>query len=102
MAWTRFLAGGLPPAPKRTAMLRPRTDLERQLLRKGLGALTRDRHRCAECGRTPLAGERVHRYGHEVVVCALCRPLRRDEPEGTETVLHCEHGQTVRRLARAA
>ena len=98
----KILGGALAGAPNPTAMARPRTDLERQLLHKGLGALTRDRHRCADCGRTPLAGERVHRYEHEVVVCALCRPLRREEPEGTETVLHCEHGQTVRRLARAA
>jgi hypothetical protein len=83
-------------------MLRQRADLERQLLRKGLGALTRDRHACTDCGRTPLAGERVHRYDPDALVCALCSPQRREEPQGTETVPHCEHGHTVRRLARAA
>ncbi len=79
-------------------MPRSRADLERHLLRKGLGALARDRHRCAECGRTPLVGERVHLYAADVI-CALCRPARRAEPETTEVVLHSEHGHAVRRRA---
>jgi hypothetical protein len=83
------------------AMPASRSALEHQLLVKGLGALTRDRARCAGCGRTPLAGERVHHYGAEFV-CTLCRARRDDEPERVELVHHCEHGQTVRRLARAA
>ena len=37
--------------------------LERILLRRGLGALEADRDCCADCGRTPLAGEQVHLYG---------------------------------------
>jgi hypothetical protein len=82
-------------------MSRPRADLERQLLRKGLGVLTRDRHQCSDCGRTPLAGERIHHYAHGELVCALCRSHHRDEPAETVTVLHCEHGQTVRRLRAA-
>jgi hypothetical protein len=82
-------------------MPRPRADLERQLLRKGLGALTRDRHRCTDCGRTPLAGERIHHYEHGEVVCALCRTRHGGEPAETVTVLHCEHGHTVRRLRAA-
>jgi hypothetical protein len=82
-------------------MSRPRADLERQLLRKSLGALTRDRHRCSDCGRTPLAGERIHHYEHGAVVCALCRPHHGGEPAETLTVLHCEHGHTVRRLRAA-
>jgi hypothetical protein len=80
----------------------PRAELELALLRKGLGALTRDRHQCSDCGRTPLTGERVHHYAHAALVCALCRPRRRSEPAHSETVQHCEHGHTVRRLARAA
>jgi len=82
-------------------MLHLRADLERQLLRKGLGALTRDRDCCADCGRTPLAGEWVHHYAGDFA-CTLCRPLRSEEPQHSELVRHCEHGQTVRRLARAA
>ena len=35
--------------------------LERLLLRRGVGALEADRNRCADCGRTPLTGEQVHR-----------------------------------------
>jgi hypothetical protein len=77
-------------------------DLERQLLRKGLGALTAERTTCHDCGRTPLPGERVFVYQREQPVCALCRPQRRTEPERTEVVRHVEHGHTVRRVARAA
>ena len=36
--------------------------LERHLLRRGVGALEADRDRCADCGRTPLTGEHVHLY----------------------------------------
>jgi hypothetical protein len=82
-------------------MLQLRADLERQLLRKGLGALSRDRDCCADCGRTPLAGEWVHHYAEDFV-CTLCRPLRGSEPKRSELVRHCEHGHTVRRLTPAA
>ena len=77
-------------------------DLERQLLRKGLGALTRERQSCHDCGRTPLPGERIFVYAGEDPVCALCRPLRRAEPDRVDLVRHVEHGHTVRRIARAA
>jgi hypothetical protein len=73
-------------------------DLELALLRKGVGALTAGRHECVECGRTPLVGERVYTYRRAATVCALCRPLRRGEPEGSELVLHSEVGLSVRRL----
>ncbi len=82
--------------------------LERVLLRRGVGALEADRHRCADCGRTPLTGEQVHLYGSSPrarahrIVCELCRTLRRDAPETTEIVRHSEHGHTVRLTARAA
>jgi hypothetical protein len=88
--------------------------LERFLLRRGVGALEADRHRCADCGRTPLTGEHVHLYESPPsrphrspgrahgIVCELCRPLRRDAPVATEIVRHCEHGHTVRLTVRAA
>jgi hypothetical protein len=77
--------------------------LERVLLRRGVGALEADRHRCADCGRTPLTGEHVHLYGRgDGIVCELCRPLRRAAPVATEIVRHSEHGHTVRLTARAA
>lgn len=97
-------------------------DLERALLRKGVGSLAAGRHRCDDCGRTPLAGEQVHLYapagrgwgtsagaaGRNVaggggpripsssVVCELCRVLRRTAPEASHLVRHSEHGLTVR------
>jgi hypothetical protein len=78
--------------------------LERVLLRRGLGALEADRSCCADCGRTPLAGERVHLYGGrpDRLVCELCRGRRREPPLASEIVRHCEHGHTVRLTARAA
>lgn len=78
--------------------------LERVLLRRGVGALEADRSRCADCGRTPLTGEYVHLYDgrRPQLVCELCRPLRRQPPLAREIVRHCEHGQTVRLTARAA
>jgi hypothetical protein len=77
--------------------------LERSLLRRGVGALAADRHRCADCGRTPLVGERVHLYERVTgIVCELCKPLRRECPAASEMVRHSEHGHTVRLAARAA
>ncbi|GAC1440451.1 MAG: hypothetical protein NVSMB51_19720 [Solirubrobacteraceae bacterium] len=70
--------------------------LERQLLRRSVGALSADRHACADCGRTPLVGERVHLYDRGEVVCELCRPLRRREPVSSELVRHSEYERTVR------
>ena len=44
-------------------------DLERELLRKGVGLREAGRHHCTDCGRTPLIGERVHIYTRRAVVC---------------------------------
>lgn len=86
-------------------MLRPllglsEDDLERELLRKGVRRLHAGRDHCADCGRTPLVGEEVHHYGARVV-CALCRPTRRRDPERSATVAHSERGQAVRLRVRA-
>lgn len=86
---------GLQHAGRRSATL-DAADLERHLLRRSVGALAADRHACAECRRTPLAGERVHLYDGGEVVCELCRPLRRREPVSFEMVRHSEFGHTVR------
>jgi hypothetical protein len=77
--------------------------LERLLLRRGLGTLEASRDRCADCGRTPLTGERVHVYaGRQQLICELCRVRREDAPVTSELVRHCEHGHAVRLMARAA
>lgn len=76
--------------------------LERVLLRRGVGALTADRDQCTDCRRTPLVGERIHLYDGGRIVCELCRPLHRQDPEGSEFVRHSERGHTVRLTARAA
>jgi hypothetical protein len=81
-----------------------RERLELVLLRRGIGALQADRTSCDDCGRTPLVGEHVHLYGgrRPRTVCELCSALRQEEPTSSAAVRHCEHGQTVRVLARAA
>jgi hypothetical protein len=88
-------------------MIAQATQLEpfqRQLLRRSVGALEADRHRCVDCGRTPLIGEHVHLYdgSDRGIVCELCRPLRREPPVASEVVRHSRHGHTVRLTARAA
>jgi hypothetical protein len=75
---------------------RQHPELERELLRKSVVALGADAARCADCDRTPLIGERVHRYDGGRLVCELCRALRREDPERTEIVRGIEHGHAVR------
>ncbi len=78
--------------------------LERLLLRRGVGALEEDRDRCCACGRSPLIGESVHLYaGHELgLVCDLCRGRRAESPVASDIVRHSERGNAVRLVARAA
>jgi hypothetical protein len=80
----------------RTASTIDEQDLERALLRKSVGMLAEDLHRCVDCGRTPLIGETLYRYAGAASVCELCRPLRRGQPEGRERVRNSEYGHTVR------
>jgi hypothetical protein len=77
-------------------------DLERELLRKSVSLMDAGRHRCNDCGRTPLVGEHVHVYGRGVVVCELCRVLRSEPPQRTEQVRAEGRGATVRVLRTAA
>lgn len=71
-------------------------DLERELLRRSVGALAAGQARCEDCGRTPLIGETLHLYGADAAVCELCRPLRREAPQRSERVRHSEYGHAVR------
>ena len=77
---------------------------QRLLLRRGVGALEASRDRCQDCGRTPLTGEHVHLYDGRGtgIVCALCRPRRREAPMASELVRHCEHGLAVKLTASPA
>lgn len=71
-------------------------DLERQLLRRSVMALSAGRDRCDGCHRTPLLGERVHVYEGGRTLCELCRQERREQPVRSQVVLGGEHGATVR------
>jgi hypothetical protein len=77
-------------------------DLERELLRKSVSLMDAGRHRCRDCGRTPLVGEHVHVYGRGIVVCELCRVLRPEAPQRSEPVRGEGRGATVRVLRNAA
>ncbi len=88
-------------------MLRPllglsEPDLERQLLQKSVGLLAACRHECTDCGRTPLIGERVHRFSRGEIVCELCRPAHAGEPESSDLVRHFERGHAVKLRPRFA
>ena len=78
------------------------TDFERELLRRSLGSLESDRHRCVDCDRTPLEGERVYRFDRGAIVCELCRVRRGGDPERSEPVRTSEQGHAVRLMPRAA
>ena len=71
-------------------------------MRQRMSSLRAQHHRCADCRRTPLTGETVYVYAGRTVVCELCKPLRREEPESSEPLFGGEHGATVRVRARAA
>jgi len=79
-------------------------ELERILLRRGLGALEAERTCCADCGRSPLFGELVHLYEgrRPQLVCELCRTLRRKAPVASQHVRHAARANVVRITARAA
>lgn len=81
-------------------MTRP-SELELQLFRSSVDALTADRYRCTDCRRTPLTGERVYRYEGGQAVCELCRALRQEAPLSSELVRD-EAGPHVRVRSRAA
>ena len=70
--------------------------LERELLRKGVGARAAACPRCADCGRTPLVGERIYSYEGGRLACELCKPLRRQDPVRSDLVHGPEHGNAVR------
>ena len=79
------------------------TDLERELLRKGVGDRAAECPSCADCGRVPLIGERIYRYASVGAVCELCRQARPARPDSWAIVRHVEHGLSVRvDLRRAA
>lgn len=76
--------------------------LERELLRKGVGARAAASRRCADCGRAPLVGERLYTYAGGRLACELCMPLRKEEPASWELVHGPEHGNAVRIRAASA
>ena len=83
-------------------MRRPFTDLSRRLLHKGMARLAEERDCCSVCHRTPLVGERVHRYSNDTLACSLCAVTKREQPERSELVHHSEWGHAVKPVARIA
>ncbi len=71
-------------------------ELELQLLRRSVMALAAGADRCDGCHRSPLVGERVHRYDGGRMLCELCRRERREAPMRSEAVHGAAHGLSVR------
>jgi hypothetical protein len=77
-------------------------ELERQMLRRSLGAMAGNREHCSGCGRTPLPGELLYVFESEAAVCALCRsalPGSSRSSARTQRVHAGERRLAVRRLA---
>jgi hypothetical protein len=93
--------GLLPPVESAETMpvLAPTMPLHVALLRRSLTDLAERAHRCWDCRRTPLIGERIYLYAAsagERMVCELCRPMRREAPARSRIVHSVEEGATVR------
>jgi hypothetical protein len=78
------------------SVLKPVGPPELSFVRSSMRALAGAREGCEHCRRTPLVGETVYFYG-ERMVCALCRPLRRDQPSRDAVVHSSEYELTVKR-----
>jgi hypothetical protein len=83
-----------------SVLARPRPLVEISLLKHSLGELAARRTYCHHCRRTPLVGERVYLYaaaaGVERLLCELCRPLWREQPQRSELVRSAESEGSVR------
>jgi hypothetical protein len=54
-------------------------DLTAMLMRSSIGSLGASQDSCAQCRRTPLAGERLHELDSGRVLCELCFAALPDE-----------------------
>ena len=103
-ALLRRAAHGSPRGAARRLETRGAGTLEDALLRRSVGAAEGSHAGCAHCGRVPLIGEVVHVYGDgpgERLVCALCRPKRREAPRRSLAMPSPEHDRAVRVLRAA-
>ena len=82
----------MPALPLHRSRLRVPTEIS--LLGKGRGAPAAGTA-WSHCHRTPLIGEHVHLYG-ALLVCQLCRHLRREPPGETVVVHSSEHHRAVK------
>jgi hypothetical protein len=100
----RRAAHGSSRAAARRLETRGAGTLEDALLRRSVDAAELSHAGCAHCGRVPLIGEMVHVYGTgsgERLVCALCRPKRREAPARSLAMPSPEQDRAVRVLRAA-
>ena len=72
-------------------------DLDTMLMRMSLAAPAPSAGRCGKCGRTPLAGERLHELDSGRTLCELCFSAL---PEERRVAVHSERVRPgARRLA---
>jgi hypothetical protein len=84
---------------RRAARLLGPAPFQRHFVRRSILRLSAVRPVCHDCHRSPLIGERVYFYERGRLVCALCRPFRKQEPLRSDIVRGVEHGHTVQRVA---
>ena len=68
------------------------------ILRRSIGALGHGRSSCASCRRTPVAGELMHVFESDRVLCSLCLahlPEGERAPLRSERVHACERRLSV-------
>jgi hypothetical protein len=77
-------------------------ELESMLIRKGIDEMSASRHSCSRCLRTPLPGERLHRFESGRLLCDLCLarlPKDQRSPISSERI---RVGARLLRIARPA
>jgi hypothetical protein len=75
-------------------------EIEGMLIRKGIGQLSAARISCSSCNRTPLPGEKLHRFETGRTLCDLClpqRPAHKPGPISSEQVLVTERSIRITR-----
>ncbi len=94
-----------PNIPRMDEPMRDTSELEIELLRRGVDQRVAGSERCERCRRTPLIGERVYVYeGGEggTILCELCRVLEPRAPVGSRIVHGPAFGHTIRISDRRA
>lgn len=85
-----------PNIPRMDEPMRDTSELEIELLRRGVDQRVAGSERCERCRRTPLIGERVYVYEGGTILCELCRTVEHRPPLASRTMHTPAFGHTMR------